>query len=286
MSPLLKKARSLSAEFAKAASKVEQDISPKGVHRLRTTIRRLETLVSYAQPALSKKQEKTLEEMGDLRKRAGRVRDLDIQLGLLNGVANGSTAADRRTVLEALKTKRERQASRLSSAVKKLSKPKFFQRLDKIVQKSETNGQPDAEAAPLEKARAELLSLAATPLARQPLKPRRLHELRIALKNIRYTAELAAKSPEQAQFLADLKAVQDSIGDWHDWETLLKTSEKQFQDRVNCALLVEMRALFNSKFSTAASAVVRLLSTPPVSAALPRKQPRSAASPQALAQRA
>ncbi len=289
MSPFQKRAKDLSAEFLKSVSKVEKDASPKGVHRLRTSVRRIETLFNYAErnlgQKLGKKQQNTLDDLAALRKRAGKVRDFDIQLGLLNIVANGSTAADRRALADALKAKREKQARRLTAALKKLEKSKSLSRLEKMTQEmSEAAGDGDDSSVPLEKAQTELTALAASSVARQPLKPKRLHELRISLKGIRYTAELSAESPQQEQFLSALKAVQDSIGEWHDWQTLLKTTEKHFAGRVNCALLMEMRALFATRHSAATSAIAHLLAlqTPEVA----RKQPRPAHSTQAAARRA
>jgi CHAD domain-containing protein len=290
MSPFQKRVKDLSAEFLKSVSKVEKEVSPKGVHRLRTSIRRLETVFAYAQSSLSKKtlskkQQSLVDDLVALRKRAGKVRDLDIQLGLVNSVANGSTAADRRSLAEALKSKREKQARRLNAALKKLEKSKSLARLEKITEEigdAAANGEDSS--VPLEKAQTELTALAASSVARQPLKPKRLHQLRISLKGIRYTAELASESPQQEQFLTALKSVQDAIGEWHDWQTLLKSTEKHFAGRVNCALLVEMRALFAARHSAATSAIAHLLAiqTPAVA----RKQPRSATSAQVTARRA
>ena len=89
----------------------EDKAPPKNVHRVRTTIRRIESLVSYANPDLDKKLERTLEKMADLRKQAGKVRDLDVQVGLLGALANGSTARDRKSLAELLGKKRDRQAA-------------------------------------------------------------------------------------------------------------------------------------------------------------------------------
>ena len=113
--------RGLNADLSAAVSKVlDHDATPKGVHRLRTTIRRIESLVSYANPDIDKKLERSLEKMTDLRKRAGKVRDLDVQADLLATLGNGSTAKDRKTLADLLEKKRNRQAKRLESIVKKL----------------------------------------------------------------------------------------------------------------------------------------------------------------------
>ena len=88
--------RGLNGDLSNAMSKVPDDSKPKSVHRLRTTIRRIESLVSYANPDIGKKEERSLEKLTDLRKRAGKVRDLDVQKDLLGTLGNGSTAKDER----------------------------------------------------------------------------------------------------------------------------------------------------------------------------------------------
>jgi len=120
MSLLEKRIKGLSEELSSTVSKLARSALPKDVHRLRTTIRRIESLISYSHPDLGKKQERILEDMTDLRKRAGKVRDMDVQMGLLDQLANGSAASDRRILMELLKGKRVRQAKRLASAVKNL----------------------------------------------------------------------------------------------------------------------------------------------------------------------
>src|SRR6266853_5349807 len=116
MTLLEKRMRGLNADLSGTVSNVlDHDASPKGVHRLRTTIRRIESFVSYANPNIDKKLERSLEKMADLRKRAGKVRDLDVQTDLLGTLGNGSTAKDRKTLAELLKKKRDHQTKRLES---------------------------------------------------------------------------------------------------------------------------------------------------------------------------
>ena len=53
--------------------------------------------------------------------------------------------------------------------------------------------------------------------------PERLHAVRIAVKKLRYAAELAAEAAQDriANDIAALKAIQDVLGRWHDIEVLL-----------------------------------------------------------------
>lgn len=260
MALLQQRIEELNGDLSKFVSKLRDKTTKKGVHRLRTSIRRTEALVSYAQPKLGRKYERLLEELRALRKRAGKVRDLDIQIGLLSSMGNGaSAAADRRALLDALKKRRARQASRLASAIKRVEKSNFSGRLKRIAEKAIAEAPSNAQ--PLQAAQKELNQLATEFSSRQALKPARLHELRIKLKLLRYRAELAPETAEQKQLTEKLKSVQDAIGEWHDWEMLAASAEKQFGDRMSCALLVEIRSLFAAKYSAAVSAALNLLTT-------------------------
>jgi CHAD domain-containing protein len=285
MSSVPQRIKALTGSFSRSVSRLKREISPKSVHRLRTTIRRVESVIDYIQPELEKKQRKVLKELASLRRRAGRVRDLDVQAGLLGAIANGSTAADRRALKDLLQRKRERQARRLATAIGKVRTPRLLAWIKRIGVADDTSLDAGAQAAanPLDQARVGLAKLAIK-VQGSDLKPKRLHEVRIKLKRIRYLAEVAEDSAAQTRFLEQMESVQDAIGEWHDWETLAKTAEKLFGDRMNCALLVEIQSLFSARYSAAASAVARLLAqfAPPAV----KKQPRSAAQEQSAQQSA
>ena len=277
--------KGLTKDLAKTVSKLSDGATPKNVHRLRTTIRRIESLVSYAHPELGKKLERSLETLEDLRKRAGKVRTIDVQRKLLDKIGNGSTARDRKLLLEILDKKREKQVARLSSALARQADSKFFSRMDRVAEKVALGSSVQGQIlAPLEEARLQLARLAADFSARQTIRTNRLHEARIALKKIRYLAELAKDSHEGKVFVDEIKAVQDTLGEWHDWEDLARLGEKHFADRVNCALLLEIRALFAARQSAAILAITQLFA----SAAVPpaKKPPHAAPAPRAAVRRA
>jgi CHAD domain-containing protein len=280
MSLLEKRINNLLKGLSSAVSRLADEVSPKSVHRLRTTIRRIESLVAFAGPRLGRKQHQALEHLVALRRRAGKVRDLDVQMGLLGAIANGSTASDRRVLADVLKRKRSKQVERLRLAIHKLQASRFFAHLERIGEKASA-AVPEAMGLPVEQARQELSGLAAELTSQQPIKPRFLHEVRIRMKMIRYLAESGEESTDQQRFLHALEFAQDALGAWHDWEQLAKTAEKQFGGRLNCPLLVEVRALLATRYSAATAAVAQLFSLD--SATPVRKQPSPAETPAALA---
>src|SRR5258708_13980354 len=104
------KIQTLTKDLSKAASRLKDEVSPKRVHHLRTTVRRIESLAGHFHHRLSKKQEKTLRELTALRQRAGKVRDLVVQAGLLAAIAKGSRASDRDAFRQASTTQPTRRA--------------------------------------------------------------------------------------------------------------------------------------------------------------------------------
>ena len=283
MTLLEKRMRGLTADLSSAVTQlVEDKAPPKNVHRVRTTIRRIESLVSYTNPDLDKKLERTLEKMADLRKLAGKVRDLDVQVGLLDTLANGSTVRDRKSLAELLGKKRDRQAGRLISSIKKVQDSKFFARMGRIAEESGAVPQgKNRPLAPLAEARAQLAEMATDFSSHQTIKLSRLHTARVNLKRIRYLAELAEESAEQKNFIRELKSVQDAVGDWHDWQELANTAEKRFSDRVNCAMLREVRTLLAARHAIATSSLNNLFA---LVWAPDKKPPRPTESARAFAQ--
>ena len=269
-----KRIQELCKDLSDAVSSLPDEVSRKRVHSLRVSIRRLEALIRFAHPSLKKKEAKALREMKVLRRQAGKIRDIDVHLRLLGSFANGSTASDRRLLTDILKKKRARQAHRLSLEVAELSETKLLQVVRKIAKGSvqPSDDASDAIVRPLDLASMQLEELSSELVRRSELKPSTLHQARICLKKIRYLAELDESSEPQRLFITQLKTAQDALGEWHDWELLTATIEKHFGNRMNCALLVEARALFAARRSTAISAARHLFA---LSAAPARKQPRS-----------
>ena len=280
MSLLEKRTKNLSRGLSSSLTKLTKEVTPKSVHHLRTTIRRIETLIASTPLDLSKKQKTSQGKLANLRRRAGKVRDFDVQLDLLGAIANGSTATDRRMLAEYLQGKREKQAVRLIEDIENIKASKFPSHMKTVFQKVPEAQQPQASGEPLARAKQRLSALGAELLDPDALKPNLLHDLRIKLKKVRYLAELGEESEEQQGFLSALKAVQDALGVWHDWEELANTAEKQFGDRANCPLLLEIRALFTVKESAAKASVAQLF------AHSVRKEPRSIDSVQKLAKHA
>lgn len=287
MNHLEKQSKELQHDLTVSLARLDRDAPLKAVHRLRTTARRIQTLLQSHEVKLRGKHRKAVRELERIRKRAGKVRDLDVELELLKAIGNRSAEGDRRALKQALTKKRSTKSERLSEAARDLTHSTFADHLHETLQRVTAAASDPAQGdAPLAQARVRLQALANDFAAEPRPKAQRLHEIRIELKRIRYLAELDQASDAQQQFLANVKAVGEVLGQWRDWSLLAKSAAKNFKHRDNVALVAEIRALQAAKFELLVPAVARLLS--PVQTAFeatPRKQPQSSPA-RVLAQRA
>jgi CHAD domain-containing protein len=74
--------RKLSRQLGKLASKP----APENIHRFRTSSRRAEVLVADLAEERSRNDKKLMRLLGRLRKKAGRVRDLDVEIAALRSL--------------------------------------------------------------------------------------------------------------------------------------------------------------------------------------------------------
>src|ERR1700693_2912907 len=70
----------------RALLKLSSGQNAESVHGFRTTTRRLETLLEQLLPELDRNQKKLLKMLNRIRRRAGKVRDLDVQLAALRSL--------------------------------------------------------------------------------------------------------------------------------------------------------------------------------------------------------
>jgi CHAD domain-containing protein len=177
--------------------------------------------------------------------------------------------------------KRRRQAARLARKARKFEQSKLVAELDQI--RDKLSRFVDSEDL-LEHARRQITQLASRFPAHRKIKPRGLHALRIDLKMIRYLVEACPESDDRDRFVTSLKAVQDAIGAWRDWEELASSARKKFRDRANCPLVEEIRGLLAVKHMAALSSARLLFAS---YAAQPSRKPAKAVNARsALAQHA
>jgi CHAD domain-containing protein len=204
-----------------------KESSPENVHRLRTSIRRAEVLLAGQLPASHKRVAKLQRELQKLRRRAGKVRDMDVQLNALRSLDLGRPDNAREQLTRFLKDKREKRAKKLESLLDSKGQSRLRRHLSAVAEdlESQNNGHKSRNKAVkhLRKTLEKVLRSGSDP---QTFTEERLHDFRMQCKRARYAAEQADEKTN-AQLIDRLKQMQDAIGTWHDWLTLGATARKR-----------------------------------------------------------
>ncbi len=238
--------------------KLEQDLvklsskpRAENVHRFRTGTRRLQILLGELSPKLERSQKKLLKMLGQIRKRAGKVRDLDVQLAALRALKMPQEPRRKTQLVNYLIELRGEQEKKLRKAVDEDSVREIRKRL----KRASKNFNPEASRDPLTVARGmlERINREDAPIT-EPL----LHQYRILSKRARYAAEFAEPSAEAVQFIAGLKRLQDAVGDWHDWLTLKQTASEHLGEVRESSLVAELHNVTGAKFRHAVAVLSQI----------------------------
>ena len=226
---------------------VARDPKPKLVHQLRTTIRRTEALWQAHRLETSGKSRALARQFAKLRRRAGKVRDLDVQLQLLDSVNIGGRAGAKDRLEGALEDKRRSQEKKLLSELDGKGLKKLLKRMSSL-HATATNGNLMGSASA--QVGRDLKALKIVGRKSTPFTLEQLHNFRIRCKKIRYTAELLPQTPDVTVLIKKLKTMQDAVGEWHDWLNLAQTAEAELPSSER-PLLSAIRNIANAKFAEA-----------------------------------
>lgn len=214
----------LATTLEAAITLVTANPRPKPVHRLRTTVRRIEAQLELLSlvpdlPEHAKPGKKARKLLRKLRRAAGRVRDLDVQRDFTN---SKSQDADRLRGM--FKDRRKRETERLLDIIDK-SQPKLTRALESLLKALA----PDENLA-LSPARIVELTIHwyshNIPTAAQTSDE--LHSIRKSAKLARYMAESAMKPTQSTRKLAQtFESLQQAGGTWHDWLTLSDIAHRE-----------------------------------------------------------
>jgi|1185.fasta_scaffold38031_2 CHAD domain-containing protein len=240
---------------------------PDIVHNFRTTTMRLQVLLEDIVPSQNGKRKKLklLKPLGRIRKRAGRIRDIDVQLAALRSLKVPLEPRRKTQLTQRLIETRHRQEKRLGKLLKKKDLDQIFKRLRRIAKAVEL----ETDNSALDIAR-RMLASATDGTAR--LDEDQLHRCRVAVKRTRYAAEFAPKSAETDQFISQLKKLQDALGRWHDWFTLTNTARHEIADIHQSSLVAALHNVTRGKFREAGAALASILATPGKLAVVSRRK--------------
>jgi len=240
------------------------------VHDLRTRTRRVESIFQSLDMASSGKERKLLGELKRVRKRAGKVRDMDVLTSHVIGLGLDEDAECVVRLAHHLGVVRYRNARKLHAEVRQhtgrvrdrlqRSRRKLDAAIDGFGKTKLDLGTQavDAEEAPLH-AISEALRLSRELAAVRHLGRDNLHPYRIEVKRLRYILEMAeSDGRQQHTLIAELKEVQDLIGEWHDWVQLSGIAHKVLKQHNGCKLLKKIEQTTRRKFEEALRAAERV----------------------------
>jgi len=171
-------------------------------------------------PEPDRNQRKLLKQLARLRRRAGRVRDLDVQIAALRSLKMSEEPGRKTQLLRNLLEIRSQREKKLVDALDTDTVRDLRKRLKRAaanVDVSLENFDPLLHASRM---------FARVSAAQATLSEEVLHKYRIAGKRVRYIAELAKDRPAAETMIGQLQRMQDALGDWHDWLTLSATVKK------------------------------------------------------------
>jgi CHAD domain-containing protein len=245
--------------MSRQIGRVSKTATIHSVHKFRTNSRRIEALVSELTPENGNRK-KLLRLLSRLRKKAGKVRDLDVQIAFLKELKVPDRQSHRTQLLEWLENEESRRKKKLTASLDKTTVVELRKRLRRARGEMNLVG-----IDPLELARKRLPDPGNT-----PLNEKMLHGFRIEAKLSRYLAELAPESPESEHFVNELKSAQDAIGEWHDVLKLKERAEQLFGGVQDSALVAVLQNVSRAKFRRATATLLNAV------AALSRaKQPQA-----------
>ena len=210
------------------------DPSPRPVHKLRTSTRRVEsqlTLLSLLPglPLHQKPEKEARRLLRKLRRAAGTVRDLDVQIDLIQEKASESTKEASDDLSTVLKLQRAQAEANLLRILNK-HQAKLTRSLESLLEalapiKSQTL--PATQLSVL----AKDWFAQNIPSETIPDDPDQLHAIRKTAKLARYIAETAPKSARTPRKLAAaFESLQQAGGDWHDWLILSAIAQDKLGD--------------------------------------------------------
>lgn len=266
----VKRGRAVFEKLEHDLSRLSPKLEAENVHGFRTGTRRLQVLFDLS-AGRDHGHKKLLKQLGRIRKRAGKLRDLDVQLAALRGFKSSRQARPKIELVSHLIELRNRQEKKL----RKLADRKTIREIKKSLRRAAKKFDSKDSRDPLVAAREMLAKIDGS---NPQITEETLHRYRIMAKQARYAAEFALESPAREQFIARVKKVQDALGDWHDWLTLTETAQEHLGDLRQSPLVAELQNVSGAKFRRALASLTQMQRKRVIARKAPAAQSSSAQS--------
>jgi CHAD domain-containing protein len=238
-------------KLSRQASEVAEKPTSENIHKFRAASRRVEVLVADLAVKRTSNDKKLLKMLRGLRKKAGRVRDLDVQSSALRSLKISQEPGRKSQLMRTLAEDRAKREKRLTKGLNKKTVAEVQKRLKRSAGSLEIPKSTD----PLRLARQKLAELE---IYEGVITESTLHQFRIAGKRARYIAELAGKNEGARRLLGLLKHMQDVIGDWHDWLQLAERAEKMFGGVQESPIVAALHNITRAKFRQSVNALTEI----------------------------
>jgi CHAD domain-containing protein len=229
--------------------------SADDIHDFRTSSRRIEATIHSLSLDSRQNGKRVWKQISELRKRAGKVRDMDVLTDYLSNLSRHreETGCHVR-LLEHLGAQRLKYAKKFERARQQCA-PELNKRLKRTAKQMDkllpSNGKKD----PAQNGVSAEITAAAITLLTGLAEPARLgktnlHPYRLQVKELRNVLQMAENSDRQ-EFVRQLGEAKDAIGEWHDWEELVTIAKTVLDHGANCTLQHGLRNIANSKYQNA-----------------------------------
>jgi CHAD domain-containing protein len=237
-------------KLRKLLKKDSELLVPKDVHDLRTRTQRFEASIKALQLERDITQERLLRCLGRMRKRAGKVRDIDVLTSDMLRIHADDHQDCAVRLIEHLGAERHRLAAKLRKSIRRYGKRARWDL--KKVSRRMAGLRPDSDTG-IPQATAGLAELALPPV----LNRRNLHAYRIKVKKLRYVLQ-AAQNSDRQRFVHALGETKDAIGDWHDWEEMIAIAREVLDEGNRCPLVQKMKKISDEKYKIALAAATKM----------------------------
>jgi CHAD domain-containing protein len=259
MAEELEHARKAVRELRRALKSLPKEPRPEEVHRLRTTTRRVEAIVSVLAQLEGKESRRVLKSIEPIRKAAGDVRELDVMIGNARKLARYAEGDSLTRLVEQIQIARRQGAAALRhvlSARRDAARQKLRDYLN-LIRKAVAQAKRMESANGMPADAHDGIHSAAANVVRElgewpPLNPENIHPFRLKVKELRYILQLS--SDANSELGEALGNVQRRIGEWHDWHQLHEIASQILTPERDLALLERIDETAMRRFDQALAA--------------------------------
>jgi CHAD domain-containing protein len=236
--------------------KLPRNPTPEEIHRLRTRVRRFEVELQASGLDAQRKEKWLLKQLARIRKRAGKVRDMDVLTARLSTLRVDGERDCLIQLFEYLGTKRYEKAERLHRVANKYGDTinKRLKKIARVLEKRMGKSRAvNAATSAAMQSSAELATYGS-------LNRGNLHEYRLKLKELRDILQMGEETRKE-EFVESLGKIKDEIGEWHDWEELNSIAAKILDHSAGCKLQRQLKEITQQKYEAAISSANKLQKT-------------------------